>query len=313
MKKILFLVGILCILASCKKKHVEPIIPEHKIDSVNTLPSFVYTTQSNNQNKTVYRFSYYPNGLLKKIIQYDSVYNPDQKDSTLYTYNINNKVIETSQYSDGNLTYKTEITYNYTGNIETVLQQNKINQVSTKYQYIYAAVNDVAYVLKYDAANTITDSIVVEYNAVTKYFKPTPIETQYYSVINGYASLATSYFFKTPGGVYINKGVRTIDPNTYVYNDNSIAPVCINKNIDFQYEVAEKFIELGLKTFPERNFYIIPEPLQYCTYYVDPTSGHLNTYKFDQDNRLIQIYGRFDYYGRAGTPIPGSLITEIRY
>ena len=310
MKNLLFFFGILCILASCKKNHVEPITSETTNDSINALPSFVYTTRPDDQHQTVYRFTYYQSGLLKKIIKYDSVYNPNQQDSTLYTYNSSNQVVETSEYSGGNLTCKTEITYNSTGNIETVWQHNA-STLSIKYQYVYAAATDVAYVLKYDATNTITDSIVVDDNVVTQYYKQNSGNT--------YASSNPLHLFQTPSGAYIDGGIRSPNsPNAdqwgYVYNDPTLRPAFLNKNIHFQYEVAEKFINVGLTGFPDRNFYIIPGPRQYYTFNGQGNnSGYGYDYTFDQDERLIHINRRFDYYLRSGSPIPGYQITEIRY
>ncbi|MGN6645993.1 MAG: hypothetical protein ACTHJT_05635 [Cytophaga sp.] len=320
MKNLLFVLGILCLLVSCKKESVEPVPGETIVDSVNTLPTFVYTSKSNDQNQTVYRFSYYPDGLLKKVIQYDSVYNPDQKDSTLYLYNSNHKVIETTDYSAGTLKYKTEIIYNLDGNIETVsLHNNAYPQQSIKYEYIYAAKNDVAYVLKYDATNTVTDSIAIDDDVFIHYFKPAPDNFYYSTAVNGYAPYNPEHCFKTPGGVYYDTGVRNpgspdADQWGYVYNDNSLRPVCIDKTINFQYEVAMKFIDIGSYTdYPEKNYYITPAPLQYCVSYKDANTGHANDYKFDQDNRLVEINGRFNYYTRSGSPIPGGLTTIIRY
>lgn len=312
MKNLLFFFGILCILASCKKNHVEPITSNNTSTSANLLPSLVYTIRPDVQAKMVYRFSYYPNGLLKRIIQYDSVYHQDQKDSTLYTYNASNQVIEMSEYSWGNLRYKTDITYTNSGNIETVWQHNYANQLfSLKYKYVYATATDVAYVLKYDASNTITDSIVVDDNVVTSYYRE-PGELVY-------ISNNPLHIFITPNGAYYDAGVR--NPNSpdadewgYVYNDPSLAPAVLNKNINFQYEVAEKFIAMGLSGFPARNYYITPGPRQYySTNGLGNASGYGITYKFDQDDRLIQSIRHFDYYTRSGSPIPGYQITEIRY
>lgn len=319
MKNVLFILGIFCLLTSCKKESVEPIPGEAIIDSVNTLPTFVYMTKSNDQNQTVYRFSYYPDGLLKKVIQYDSIY-PDQKDSTLYVYNSSNKVIETTDYSAGTLKYKTEITYNLDGNIETVSRHNSAYpQQATKYEYIYAAKNNVAYVLKYDATNTVTDSIAIDDYVFIHYFKPTPDNFYYSTAVNGYAPYNPEHCFKTPNGVYYDTGVRSpgspyADQWGYVYNDNSLRPVCIDKTINFQHEVAEKFIDMGsYKDYPEKNYYITPEPRQYCVYSKDAVTPSQNDYTFDQDNRLIRISGRFNYYTRSGSPIPGGLTTIIRY
>lgn len=321
MKNPLFFIGILCILASCKKNSVEPVIANSTNDqAVNLLPSFVYITRADDQDQTIYRFSYYQNGLLKRIIKYDSIYHPDQKDSTLYTYNANNKVVETSEYSDGNLTYKTEISYNNVGNITTVSQHNEVYpQYSIKYQYIYASATDVDYVLKYDATNTVTDSIVIDDTVILPYFKPLPENTNYYTLVNGYASSNPLHCFITPTGAYYDGGIRSPgSPNAnewgYIYNDPSIQPAFINKNINFQYEVAEKFLNMGLSGFPLRNYYITSGPRQYYTgNSFAPSSGYGTTYKFDQDDRLFQTVRRFDYYTRSGSPIPGYEIIEIRY
>ena len=312
MKNLLFALGIFCLLVSCKKESVEPIPGETSVDSVNTLPMFAYTTKSNDQYQTVYRFSYYPNGLLKKVIEYDSVYNPDQKDSTLYKYNSNNKVVETKVYSGGTFISQIEITYNSDGNIETVWRHNEVfPQQSTKYQYIYASKNVVAYMLRFDATNTVIDSTAINNNIFTQYHRV--------SSMDAYTEFTPVHCFKTPNGVYYDTGVRSpgsadADQWGYVYNDNSLRPVCIDKTINFQYEVAEKFIAMGsYKDYPENNYYIINEPLKYCVYSKDAVSAYLNDYTFDQNNRLVKINGRFDYYTRSGMPIPGHLNTVIRY
>lgn len=324
MKNLLFFIGILCILASCKKNYVEPITYQQTTDSTNyTQPTFAYITRSNEQNETVYRFSYYPNGLLKKLIKYDSISNPNQKDSTLYIYNANNKVIETSEYSGGNLKYKTETVYDYTGNIKTISKHDAVNpQYSITYQYMYTSATDVAYVLGYDATNTIIDSIFIDDNIMYHYRKPLDVRD---ATINGYYIQYYNplHLFVTPSGAFYDVGVRNpnhpnADSRGYVYNDASWQPTFLNKDIPFQYEVAVKFLNVGIfKEFPERNYYITTGPRQYflCNGPAGGgrSSGNGPNYTFNQNDQLIKIVTGFDYYNRGGSAIPGYEIVIMRY
>jgi hypothetical protein len=275
MNKLLFIIGIGFILCSCKKHNVEPA-PQRDTNNttVNSLPKTVV-----GDYRTMI-FQYNSNNLVEKITISDSRYWPTLKDSTTFEYNVNNLVSKKTIYKSSVLFSQTYLTYTHNNNINqaTIISSSD----TTKYTYHYNTANEVDYFLT-DVGDVSPDSTVINNDNTSTYYKN--------GVLPG-EDLTYYHYYPSPNGIYTNQTVT-----------------CLNLSIDFQAEVTESFIQIGETDFPQRNYFTIPSPRKYCSFANNVTY----TYTFDDQNRLIKVFGEFPNYAPSGSAIPGVISYEVYY
>lgn len=265
MTRSLLIIVAICMLFSCKKKSTDPA-PQKPTENttINQLPKMIISISSMISENNVTNFSYYPNNLVKTIVKYDLLFLPKIIDSTTFSYNANNQVVNKKQYSNNTLIEDTYITYTASEKIDHVKIQSTM--WLAEYTYHYNNTTDALdYILTYqNFVSQAQDSVVVNGNLFSRY---TYLTANNPSNPSGFILAGTETHYASPNGVH-----RHI-------------PTCLNLSIDFQSELADSFLEMGETGYPNQNYFNIASPRKYCS----SVYGSFFTYTFDANNRLTNI------------------------
>lgn len=278
MRRFIFALFLLACLSACKKEHVEPVSGEAHI---STLPKKVLISDGNINVYKIQEYEYNSHGLVRKICFY-STYAPNIQDSIVYSYNGSNKVAHMqSYYNKSNFNNKDVVqtyTYNNQGDLKTFCSNDSI------YDYYYTAAGDVDYIIRHNALETFRDSIQMKPAGVWTYLGKGEGTL---GATNDYREIIYEAFLNTDNGIYEDvAGPVWGTPSTNV-------PVCINKTIDFQNEVAYTIVPIGQAGY--YNMWRRNTPYKYATHAAFVQGPMFNyaqydaTYTFDSHGRLKTI------------------------
>ena len=295
MKRLIFVIFLLACLSACKKEHVEPLSTS---EEVNKLPQKVVTTTTCEvcpTTTTIQHYTYNTQGLVIKVWIYDSL-TPEHQDSILYTYDSNNRLSSKIYYFDNYgapTSFVRPQIYNYNnyGMIET------FQDYDTIYTYQYKLGGEVDYIIRSNATSTFQDSIKMYPGSAVSYLGKGEGTL---GATDDYRSIKTEYFFNTENGIYQDRGIW-VYYNPVWGSQYANRTVCIDKEVEFQNEVAYTIVPIGQAGY--FNMYTRTTPYKYATYAKHLISPLLNTedyeasYTFDIDGRLTFVeaqHGRID-------------------
>lgn len=350
MKKLILFLIICTTLFACKK-HQDPLpnvtngmaTPTAPSDSIDYLrpkrSTFKYVGYF---SPMICEYEYYPDGLLRKIIKYDSLVQSGG-DSIVFSYtdgSLTKKVSYTNYYKVITIelfTYNL-MPFNFLSTLDSYTQIHPNNSSqSRKYKYYYNSNGKVSYVLAVDYLNgNLIDSISIVGNTAITFSGKGEINLQNPNdpALNGYREKSEAHYFVISSGnyTYPKYGVFR-DPGLISYDATDLARkhpmyayglyelnkiIYSNDNNPFQIQLSIHLMPDGMNDYPEAGFY---NRSTNSLFFEDPSnyliaSDEIRYRTYTKDNQNNLLYFDSHYFQRIvgrGSLTPEASRTTLYY